>query len=63
MYFPISDCCFWAVISPKPLENCLLRRQIETAAVAGAGTIGSNLDNPANFGFAIHNTMQRDDQL
>ncbi len=37
--------------------------QIEIAAVAGAGTIGLNLDNPANFGFAIPNTMQRADVL
>ena len=37
--------------------------RVEIASVAGAGTVGLNLDNPGDFGFAIPNTMQRADVL
>ncbi len=37
--------------------------QIEIAAIADAGTIGLNLNDPANFGFVIPNTVQRADVL
>ncbi|MEX0271684.1 filamentous hemagglutinin N-terminal domain-containing protein [Leptolyngbyaceae cyanobacterium UHCC 1019] len=37
--------------------------QVEIAAIAGSGTVGLNLENPAEFGFAIPRSMQRADVL
>jgi filamentous hemagglutinin family protein len=37
--------------------------QIEIAAIAGSGTVGLNLNDPAEFSFAIPRSMQRADGL